>query len=389
MKTTNLKSAKIYCIAGEASGDFLGASLIKAFQKRDDFDCEIRGVGGELMQTAGAKLLFHYQEIAVMGILEVIPHIWRIKKLIQKTILDIIIMQPDIVVTIDSSGFCNRVIDGVKKESELRGIKSPRFVHYVAPMVWAWRPKRALRLAKRIDHLLCLFSIEPQYFTCHGLDATYVGHPVVELDWDTPTMRLFNDNKKILTLLPGSRRIEIKRHLCLFKDVVDLLSLSEREQMHIVIVTFDRYKDWIQKIIPKAIIVTDQEVKRSVFIQSHFAIAVSGTVSLELALSRTPAIIAYKASRVTGWLMKKFLKIKMVSIPNILLNQKNVPEYLQDDCTAENIVKGLAGLNSEGLQNQQFFDAVRSAVTPKDSHNENACPSQRAANIILGMLENE
>jgi lipid-A-disaccharide synthase len=374
---------KIYIIAGEASGDLLGSNLANALSKQQS-DIILRGIGGDLMRDNKVELLFPYDEIAVMGLIEIIPHIRRIKKLIQKTIDDICAFKPDVLVTIDSPGFCNRVIAGVKERMDIP------CVHYVAPSVWAWRPKRAYKLAKwvRVDHLMCLFPFERPYFTIHGLPTTVVGHPVISMDWsknDTLVETLGLDPlRKNICLLPGSRRGEIKKHLAIFVETVKDLDAN------IIIPTFDKFAGEIKTALPLAHVVTDTTLKQKAMVLCDAALAASGTVSLELAMAKTPMIITYRASWFTAILLKRLLKITSVCLVNILLGKKVVLEYLQESCNAKDLKIALTALldgkNPDGAATEQtpeLFDEVRQLLTPSDGK----MPAEKAAEVVLSYVK--
>lgn len=369
-------------IAGEASGDLLGSTLATTLSTRIE-NIILRGVGGDLMRKQNVDTLFHYDEIAVMGLVELIPHIWRIKKLINKTIDDICTFKPNVLVTIDAPGFSNRVISGVKKRLNIPCI------HYVAPSVWAWRPKRALKLAKWIpvNHLMCLFPFEPPYFTVHGLPTTVVGHPVVTMDWsEDPTTHEklgLPFHKKNICILPGSRRSEIKRHLTIFAKAVEGIDAN------IIVPTFDKFAAEIKSILPNAHVVTDTLYKQKAMVLADAALAASGTVSLELAMAKTPMIIAYRASWFTAMLLKRLLKISSVCLVNILLDKKVIVEYLQEACNAKDLKVGLLALlkgeNPNGSLSEQtpeLFDQVRYLLTPSDGKS----PSEKAAEVILSYV---
>lgn len=375
-------TTKIYIIAGEASGDLLGSNLANALIKQQS-DLTLRGIGGDLMRDANVDLLFGYDEIAVMGLIELIPHIRRIKRLIQKTIDDISEFKPDILVTIDSPGFCNRVITGVKARTNIP------CVHYVAPSVWAWRPKRAYKLAKwvRVDHLMCLFPFEPPYFITHGLPTTVVGHPISSMDWTIddalPKTLGLNPLKKNICLLPGSRRGEIKKHLAIFAETVKDLDAN------ILIPTFDKFADEIKTALPSAYVITDTLLKQKAMTLCDVALAASGTVSLELAMAKTPMIIAYRASWLTVLLLKRLLTISSVCLVNILLGKKVVLEYLQEACNAKDLKLALMALldekNPDGTTTEQtpkLFDQIRQLLTPSDGK----MPAEKAAEVVLSYV---
>lgn len=381
---------KIYCIAGEASGDFIGASTLKALSKKSQKTVIARGIGGQELIDANVDLFFDYHEISVMGIFEIIPHFFRLKRLIQKTIHDVIHFQPDVLLTIDSSGFCNRVIDGIKKElSRQNNPWRPKFIHYVAPPVWAWRPWRAKTLSERIDHLLCLFPFEPPYFTCHGLKTTWVGHPLVEsISKNQPhTLRTVAKAHPKIALLLGSRAGEIRNHLPIFKDLAH--RLHNEFKVDLVIPTFESFKDDIQKAIPHAHILTQKTDKDHAMQTADLAVAVSGTVSLILTLLRTPTLIVYKTNKATAWFVRHLIKTPFVALPNILVNQPVIPELIQEHCTPDQIFDLIQDYFKNpqtaliAQQNDVFFDTVRSALEGSVDQHPTETPSDRAATAIL------
>ena len=244
-----MKKYTVFLSAGEPSGDFLGSQLMKALKKQLGANVTFVGLGGSLMAAEGLPSLFPIEELSIMGLAEIIPHIRRIRNRIQETVEAIETIRPDVVVTIDSPGFNFRVGKRLKKR-----IKSIPLVHYVAPSVWAWRPKRAHAVAQFLDHLLVVFPFEPPYFLKEGLPTTFVGHPVVELGLEKlhdPTFRTRHEigaQAPILTLLPGSRRGEISRLLPVFQETV--VKLQQRyPDLQVVIPTLPHLVDQIKVIL--------------------------------------------------------------------------------------------------------------------------------------------
>lgn len=313
---------KIYVIAGESSGDLLGSYLLKDLK-----DCEVLGIGGPLMQKEGLKSLFPMEELSIMGIWEIIPHIRKILRRIKETVKDILEQNPDVLVTIDSPGFCYRVIKAVKR-------KNPDIpaLHYVAPSVWAWRANRAQKVAKFLDHLFCLFPFEPPYFTEHGLKATFVGHPLTQ-----NTVHKQQQNGNNILLLPGSRVSEIKALLPIFINVAKkILEITPDAEFYLP--TLPHLKALVESLIPKDFkVYITIDGKQHYFEIANRAIAASGTVSLELAQYQIPHVIAYKASFLTWLILKALVKTPYVSLPNILSGTMIVPECLQNDCNADKI----------------------------------------------------
>mgnify|MGYP002143999649 CR=1 FL=1 len=370
----------IYLIAGEASGDFLGAQLIKALRS-SDLSITFKGIGGDLMTAQNFSSLFPMQELSLMGIAEIIPHIPRLYRRIQQTVNDIVAQKPNVLVTIDSPGFCHRVAKAVKKK-----LPNLKIVHYVAPSVWAWRPGRAKKLGKWVDHLLTLFPFESQYFLPYGLKTTFVGHPLLEQDIQAdPTFRKrygILDNARVVTLLAGSRKGEVERLLSLFCQAVQNLP-----KLHIVAPTLPTFVDIIRQELLKTghsfTITTSAQDKYAAFYTSDAALAASGTVSLELALTGTPMVIGYKVSPLTYFLAKLLIKVKHVCLVNILLNRGVVEEYLQDDCTVGNLTRALNDLLTGQNQHQKPYleQAISLLKNPND-----ISPSQKAAEVILSLI---
>lgn len=360
---------KIFIIAGESSGDFLGAQLLQSLQNHNK-DLKIYGIGGQQMELYGLKSLFPMADLSVMGISEIVPNLSKILKRIKQTKEAIQELKPDVLITIDSPGFCLKIAKFAKQ----LGIP---VVHYVAPSVWAWRPGRAKKLAKKIkiDHLLCLLPFEPPYFTIHGLSATFVGHPVTEVQFpDDSTFRKklsIAENAILICVLPGSRKNEVRQHLQIFLKAVSRL----QHKIEVVIPTLPHLLPEITPLLDSfnlsIKIVTTSEEKWQAFMQSNIALAASGTVSLELAYAGVPQVVAYKVSKITYWLAKLLVKTRYVSLVNILNKQMVVPECLQAECTPENLTSHLEKiLNNSEFQKQQrnlYKNAINMLHAPKST----------------------
>jgi len=245
-----MKTPHIYLVAGEASGDILGSRLIKALKEKIP-DCTISGIGGPLMIGQGLKSLFPMQELSIMGILEIVPHIPRILRRLYETKQDILLKKPDLVITIDAKGFSFRLAKSLRKYGF-------PFVHYTAPSVWAWRPKRAEQIAHFLDHLLVLFPFEPPYFKKVGLPTTFVGHPLTEENFDLSKREFYRKkfsltkDEKLICLLPGSRTREIHSLLPTFIETLQNLK-KKIKNFHIIIPTFPHFKMHIQQQLKRLI----------------------------------------------------------------------------------------------------------------------------------------
>lgn len=343
------------------------------------------GVGGPLMAAEGLSSLFPIEDLAIMGLAEVIPHMWRIRRRIQETIAAVKNLRPDIVVTIDAPGFNFRVGKALKKQA-----LSIPLVHYVAPSVWAWRPKRAQAIAQFLDHLLVLFPFEPPYFLKEGLATTFVGHPVVELglgkskDASFRARHQIPEAAPILVLLPGSRRGEISRLLPVFQETARHLQ-QKYPDLHLVIPTLAHLKEQIlQNLVLPATVVTTPEEKEAAYQEGLAALAASGTVSLELAATRLPMVIGYKINPLTHFIVRHLVNIKHACLVNILLNQEVVPEQLQQDCTPEKLATALEGLLQEGAgcnqMKMQMAKAIKKLEAPYGT--PSLCAAQQICQIM-------
>ena len=356
---------KLYVIAGEPSGDFLGAGIISELMKIENL--QIFGIGGKLMENAGLQSLFDIKEISVGGIFEVIPHIFKIKRLIEKTLDDVINKNPDILLTIDSPGFCFRIARIVKKRNP-----KIKLVHLVAPSVWAWRPNRAKKLARLYDHLLTLFDFEPPYFTKYGLPTTFVGHSAIEYFKESAM-----EKENLLLILPGSRDQEIKSLLPIFLEASRHLNFER-----IVIPTLPHLESLIRSIVgnDSVIEIVSEEIKKNqLFQRAKCAIVASGTATLQLALSGCPMVVCYKLASLSYHIMKLMVKVPYISLVNLILNKKVVPELIQNDCDSEKISKAINSLDFE--KQREDFRNLRKKLQP-----ENLNPTAKISKILIDLF---
>ncbi len=382
------KGLCIFLIAGEASGDALGANLMRALKY---FNADIRffGVGGSAMAGEGLQSLFPMEDLSVMGIAEILPKLFLIFSRIRQTAREILKEKPDAVITIDAPDFCFRVVRKVKTKTN-----SIPCIHYVAPSVWAWRPGRAKKVARFLDHLLTLLPFEPPYFEAHGLSSTFVGHPIVERlsqRGDGNSFRRkygINDTQPILCMLPGSRMSELTRLLGAFSETADML-LRDRHDMVIVLPTLPHLKPYIENFFAgrgiNPILIDQDDDKFDCFSASMIALAASGTVSLELALTDTPHIIAYKVNPLSAWLARRLIKTPYVNLVNILLNRPVVPELIQERCVPQEMARELLTLldkkEARGIQLMGFREAlIKIGLGDPES------PSRKAARAVLSLV---
>jgi lipid-A-disaccharide synthase len=371
---------RFFIIAGEASGDKLGAELMAGILSLDP-TTEFQGVGGPLMQAQGLSSLFDMSELSVMGIAEVLPKLKRLFALRDLAAAAVVDMVPDALITIDSPDFCRRVSEVCKRANP-----ALKTIHYVAPSVWAWRPKRAVKMAKSVDHVLALLPFEPPYMQRAGMSCDFVGHPVAAEPKTTPQQcqdfRLrhgVEPDAKLICVLPGSRRGEVSRLLPIFGEVVDQLG-REMPNIRVILPTLPHLEASVRgqvsswKVAP---IVISQDTsaiefsveKRAAFAASDVALAASGTVSLELAAAGTPMVIAYDMNFISRLIIAKMLKVDTVTLVNLVTGTKSVPEFLGNDCVAEKITPTLQELlvdKDKRHAQTEAFDATMKALGQND-----------------------
>lgn len=369
-------SPLIYLVAGEASGDLLGARLMAALRAQNP-DVRFVGVGGGSMMAQGLESLFPMEELSIMGILEILPHAKRLLGRIKEVARHIEACDPKVVVTIDAPGFNFRLAKRLRLQKKQRPL-----VHYTAPSVWAWRPGRAKKIAPLFDHLLTLFPFEPAYFTKHGLATTFVGHPLVE---DARLVPPSSSSKTpSVCCLLGSRRSEISRLLPLFVETLKDIK-KETPDLQVVCPVFSAFEQEVRKAFAPEMdvrIVTNVDEKYKAFQESTVALAASGTVALELALTQTPMIIAYKTNKVTAFLVRRLIKTPFVCLVNILLNKAVVPEFIQENATQDNLKKSLVSLlKNKGAAQREILPQVRPFLSPPQGS-----PSELAARVVLSFL---
>ena len=331
------KKLKVFIIAGEVSGDVLGARIMGEMP-----DVEFVGIGGENMQGMGLKSLFPMSDLAVMGAVEVLAHARTLTRRIKQTTDAILELKPDVVVSIDAPGFAKSVIKQIRKNKDGQALiqSGLKFHHVVAPQVWAWRAGRAKKYARMFDKLYAFFDFEVPYFTKYGLDTVAVGHPIA----DGLIGKYKNTKKqteKIITLVPGSRMSEVKRLLPLMRDVVDMLCRNGYMGYKFIIPTVETTAEYVAQHVANWRVkpeLVPASKRYDVYSKTYIAIVASGTVSAELAMLHVPTIVVYKMNPITTWLVRQIIRVNWVSLVNILLNCGVYPEFLGPDATAENVV---------------------------------------------------
>lgn len=352
------KKIKVFIIAGEVSGDVLGARIMRAMP-----DAEFYGIGGENMISVGLDSLFPMSDLSVMGVLEVAAHARTLTRRINQTVNAILAMRPDIVLTIDSPGFAKSVIKKLRKMSAGQKLINDglKFHHVVAPQVWAWRAGRAKKYARTFDKLYAFFDFEVPYFTKYGLETIAVGHPIADglVNRHVSKKRGQNDNEKIITLVPGSRMSEVKRLMPVFRAVVHQLAANGNNEYKFVIPTVETTIEYVRENIKTWDVMPElvpSAQRYDLYARTYIAIVTSGTVSAELAMLHIPTIVIYKMNPITTWLVRQVIRVKWVSLVNILLNRGVYPEFLGDDATAENVLGAVRQLTIPAVRNQMIAE---------------------------------
>ncbi len=381
-------SPTIAFIAGETSGDQLGGWLMEALKKRLP-NARFIGLGGAMMEAQGFNSIFPMREISLMGFAEILPHIFRLKRRIREMVAFIECEKPDVLITIDSPGFTVRVVKALRK----RGLVRPKFIHYVAPTVWAYKPERVHKMKANFDALLVLLPFEPPYFTAVGLETHFVGH---EIAWwwktrgDGAAFRTKHHlgDAPLLAVFPGSRQGEINRLWPMFKQSIEQLKATIptlQVAIQVPANLIERMQRETTGWAVPCLILPNTEDKKDLFAAATAAIAKSGTIGLECALAGLPSIIAYRASALTAYMVRRMIRIKYANLANILLDRMAIPELIQEDCTTARIVAEVTPLlTSATAREAQQRDLTHIAAML--GVNDAQSPSEKAAEIITRFL---
>ncbi|NUB12394.1 lipid-A-disaccharide synthase [Azospirillum brasilense] len=375
----------IFLIAGEPSGDALGARLMAACKRLTGGRVRFAGIGGEKMVAEGLDSLFPMGELTLFGVFELLPHLPNLLRRIDQTVADILRLRPDAVVGIDSPGFTVRVSKRVKAQAP-----DIPLIHYVAPTVWAWKPKRAAKYAAIYDHLLAILPFEPPYFEKEGLPCTFVGHSVVESGAGHGDAQRFREahglapDARVVAVLPGSRKGEVSRLLPDFRATLERL-LPSHPELVAVVPTVATVRDRVAAEVAgwplRTILVEGDGPKYDAFAAAEAALAASGTVALELALARLPTVIAYRLNPVTVALYRRLIRVKYVNLVNLMLDRMLVPELLQEDCRADRLAAELGRLLDDPAARSAQIDGV--VEVARWLGQGGTPPSERAAQVVL------
>ncbi|PIB24659.1 lipid-A-disaccharide synthase [Amylibacter kogurei] len=367
------KPLNLFILAGEASGDKLGGALMQGLNTLYDGDITYRGVGGDQMIANGLPTLFDMSDLSVMGLVEILPKIPKLLSRVKTTARAAIAQKPDAIITIDSPDFCFRVVAKVKET-----YPDIPVIHYVAPSVWAWRPERAQKMARYVDHVLALLPFEPPYMIDAGMTCDFVGHPAA---FDPPLDAAALGAMKqqlglegpVITLLPGSRAGEIKRMMPIFRQVAKNISAKHPDTNFLLPVARPVVKqvqravaNWalpVKLLLPQADASATEARKNAAYAISDVALATSGTVALELAAQNCPMVVAYRANWATTRMVKKLAQIDTANLVNIVTQSRVIPEFLFEKCTAAQLTPAIMALLDDkaalGAQENALQDTMK------------------------------
>ncbi len=378
---------RIFLVATEESGDRLGAGLMKVLRQRLGDAVEFEGVGGRAMTREGLHPLFPIEELSIMGFAAVVKQLPKILTLIRQTVEAVISAAPDVLVIIDSPDFTHRVARRVRGRNAAIPI-----IDYVSPTVWAWRPGRARAMVRYVDHVMALLPFEPEeYRKLRGPPCSYVGHPLAEqlasLRPDAEDRKRREQEPPVLLVLPGSRRSEIRHHLAVFGKTLSRLrdrgiefELMLPTMPHLEAAVREGVKDWS---VTPGIVIGEQE-KRAAFRVARAALAKSGTVTLELALSGIPMVTAYRVGSMEAFILRRAIRVSSVILANLVIGKDVIPEFLQERCTDENLAGALLPLLSDTPERRRQLEAFATLDATMSTGREP--PSVRAADIVLAAM---
>ena len=377
----------IFLIAGEPSGDLIASRLMVALKRRTGNRVRFAGIGGPLMAEQGLESLFPYSELSLMGFLEVVPHIGRLLGRIRATARTARRLRPAAFVSVDVPGFALRVA------RRLKGAGFP-LIHYVAPTVWAYRAGRAAEIARYLDHVICLFPFEPPYFEEVDLDASFVGHPLIEEpigEADGPGFRQslgIAPAQPVIAALPGSRASELRRHEPVFAETVRTLA-RRIDGLRVLVPTLpqnraalaDKTASWGAPVT----VVEGKAEKYAAFAASDAALTASGMATLELALAALPMIVCYRVNPLTAAIARRILIVPHIAMPNIIAERRAAPEFVQRDCSPQRLVPALEQLLQDPGQRHDQIESFREIAARLGRGGPP--PSERAAEVILDVIE--
>ena len=373
---------KIFILTGEISGDKLASKVISKLKKLNP-DIEYLSVGGEYLKALDIKSLYDLKEVTYLGFTKVLLNVFKIKKKINETVNKIIEFNPNILFSIDSPDFTLRVAKKVKKLKP--NIKT---IHFVAPKVYVWREGRLKQLKSFLDHILLLFPFEKKYFDKENINSTFTGHPLLEEQGRSKIClnQYIGKHKKIFSIYPGSRLSEINILTPILFEFIKLMNEKYNDIFYIFHCTSE-YAQLIQNLLANeefknCEVISDEKNKSHLLKQSMFAVAKSGTVSLEICNAKIPSIIIYKMNSINFFIIKMLVKVKFANIINITADEEIIPELLQSKCSSKNIFNTVDGL----LKDQQTLEKQINKTQEIISSFKTDKSSEIASSVLLNNL---
>jgi lipid-A-disaccharide synthase len=373
---------KIFVLTGEPSGDILASKVISKL-KNSSPNIEYLSVGGEHLKALGIKSLYDLKEVTYLGFTKVLLNVFKINKKINETVNKIIEFNPDILFSVDSPDFTLRVAKKVKKRKP--NIKT---IHFVAPQVWVWREHRVKQLKPFLDHILLLFPFEKKYFDKENIKSTFTGHPLLEEQEKTKIdiSQIIKKDKKIFSIYPGSRMSEINVLLPILLEFVKLMN-EKYTDIFFIFHSTTEHSRLIHNLLSKegfknCEVISDGKIKSHVLKESIFAVAKSGTISLEICNAKVPSVIIYKMNRINFFIIRMLVKVKSPNIINIAANEEIIPQLLQSKCNPKDIFKTVDRLlNDQKILEKQVKKSQEIINTFK-----NAKSSEIASSVLLNQL---
>ena len=367
---------RYYIIAGERSGDLHGSNLVKAIRRYDPL-AVFRGLGGEYLEKAGVELFVHYREFAVMGFFEVLGNLIKISGYLKKCSKDLLAFKADVVILIDYAGF-NRQMARIAKKRKIR------VFYYITPKVWAWNQKRAHALKATVDRMFVILPFEKDFYRTFGWEVDYVGNPVLDAvkshaaDEKFPVRNKLNPAMPVIALLPGSRHQEVARILPVMREVITAFP-----GLQFAVATVNNLDPQLYDSvsgIPNARLVSEDTY--NLLLHADAAVVTSGTATLETALFRVPEIVVYKTDPVSYTLAKMVLKVKFISLVNLIAGKEVVKEFIQAEANPENIGRELEALISDEGHRQKVLADYDSIINLLDT----GSASENAARLMTRYL---
>ena len=370
---------KYYIIAGEASGDLHASNLVAEIKKKDK-KAEFRGFGGDLMKAQGVDLVKHYRLMAYMGFVEVAVNLRKVLGNIAQCKQDTVDYQPDVVILVDYPGFNLRMA----KFAHEKGFK---VIYYISPQVWAWKRRRVNKIKASVDKMLVILPFEEEFYKRYGVDVTYVGNPLLDelAKFGSANRSIFlrrnslGEKREIIALLPGSRKQEVKRMLPIMLKMVPRFP----DYQFVVAGVSSLDKDLYKQIMGKTDAFYVENQTYELLQNSSAALVTSGTATLEAALFTVPEVVCYKATDFSYRLAKWMIKVKYISLVNLVMDREAVKELIQNDLTEEKLAAELDQLLHNGKRQRQLLEDYEELKDPLG----NAGASEKAAEVIINHLK--